>query len=303
MHDILVIGGGPAGMTAALYARRAGKQVLLLEKGTFGGQMTYSPRIENYPGFTSIGGTELADQMMQQILDQGAEVEMETVVRVEQLENGFRVFTEEANAYDARSLVIAAGAKHRQLGLPGEEEYIGNGISFCAVCDGDFYAGKEVAVAGGGNSALQEALLLSDVCGRVTIVQDLPALTGEGRLQQALAERENVRVLTNMRIESLIVEGGEFRGIEARQSDEKQVNIPCDGLFVAIGLVPDCEAFSPLVRLNEAGYIEAGEDCQTSRPGVFVAGDCRQKRIRQVATAIADGAVAALAACRYVDGH
>ena len=303
MYDILIVGGGPAGMTAALYARRAGKSALLLEKAAFGGQMTFSPRIENYPGFVSVSGIELADQMMQQIIEQGAEVEMETVTEVVPVEGGFLARTESGAEFSARAVVLAAGARHRLLGLPGEEELIGGGISFCAVCDGDFYAGREVAVAGGGNSALQEALLLSDVCSRVTIVQDLPNLTGEARLQEALAQRENVRVLTGMRIEGLLTGADGLTGLIARNAQGEAQEIPCDGLFVAIGLVPDCEPFAGLLTLNGDGYVPAGEDCLTDRPGVFVAGDCRAKRTRQVATAIADGAVAALAACRYIDGH
>ncbi|MBO5999765.1 MAG: FAD-dependent oxidoreductase, partial [Lachnospiraceae bacterium] len=198
--------------------------------------------------------------------------------------------------------VIAVGVKHRMLGLPGEEELVGEGISFCAVCDGDFYTGKDVCVAGGGNSALQEAVLLSDKCSSVTILQDLPYLTAEEKLQEAVRDRDNISIITDVAVTGLMTEGGEFTGVEITgRSDNEVKEIRCDGLFVAIGLIPENGPFEELAALNEYGYFDSDEQCLTGTPGIFVAGDCRSKQIRQLTTAAADGAVAALAACRYIN--
>ncbi|MBQ6165594.1 MAG: FAD-dependent oxidoreductase [Clostridia bacterium] len=303
MYDIIVIGGGAAGMTAALYAVRNGKTALVIEKAGFGGQITHSPKVENYPGTYSMSGNEFADAMLDQIMKQGAEIEIETVVSVADGGDKKIVCTEEGGEYEARAVVIATGVKHRMLGLPGEEELIGEGISFCAVCDGDFYAGKTVCVAGGGNSALQEAILLSEKCKEVILLQDLPRFTGEERLQQALFARENVRGIVSTKIEALVTEAGELRGVEYsdRDTGERQT-VACDGLFVAIGLIPENEPYKELAELNAWGYFDSDESCVTKTPGVFVAGDCRSKQVRQLTTAVADGATAALAACRYING-
>lgn len=303
MYDIIVVGGGPAGMTAALYALRNGKRVLVLEKNGFGGQIAYSPKVENYPGSLQLSGSELAEKMLDQILAQGAEVELEKAVSVEDLGDRKTVRTEEGGAYDCRALILAPGVKHRLLGLPGEEELIGSGISFCAVCDGDFYRDQTVCVAGGGNSALQEAILLADKCRQVILLQDLPEFTGEKRLQELLFRRPNVRTRVNVRITGLALEEGQLVGLETEDRITGQpIPEACDGLFVAVGLIPENEAFAGLARLDDFGYFASDESCATASPGVFVAGDCRSKRVRQVTTANADGAVAAIAACRYIDG-
>lgn len=303
MYDIIVVGGGPAGMTAALYALRNGKRVLVLEKNGFGGQIAYSPKVENYPGSLQLSGSELAERMLDQILAQGAEVELEKTVFVDDRGDHKTVRTEEGGAYDCRALILAPGVKHRLLGLPGEEELIGSGISFCAVCDGDFYRDQTVCVAGGGNSALQEAILLADKCRQVILLQDLPEFTGEKRLQELLFRRPNVRARVNVRITGLALEEGQLVGLETEDRITGQpIPEACDGLFVAVGLIPENEAFSGLARLDDFGYFASDESCTTASPGVFVAGDCRSKRVRQVTTANADGAVAAIAACRYIDG-
>lgn len=303
MYDIIVVGGGPAGMTAALYALRNGKRVLVLEKNGFGGQIAYSPKVENYPGSLQLSGSELAEKMLDQILAQGAEVELEKAVSVEDLGDRKTVRTEEGGAYDCRALILAPGVKHRLLGLPGEEELIGSGISFCAVCDGDFYRDQTVCVAGGGNSALQEAILLADKCRQVILLQDLPEFTGEKRLQELLFRRPNVRARVNVRITGLSLEEGQLVGLETEDRITGQpISEACDGLFVAVGLIPENEAFAGLARLDDFGYFASDESCTTASPGVFVAGDCRSKWVRQVTTANADGAVAAIAACRYIDG-
>ena len=303
MYDIIVVGGGPAGMTAALYAQRNGKSALVIEKNGFGGQMTNSPKIENYPGTEQISGNELADQMMGQIMAQGADIEIAEVTGITADGERKVVTTDDGEAYECKAVIIANGVKHRMLGLPGEEDLIGDGISFCAVCDGDFYTDKVVCVAGGGNSALQEAILLSDKCAKVIMLQDLPFFTGEQKLQDILFARDNVLTHVNKDITAMSSDKNGLRGIEItdRTSGVRQF-IACDGLFEAIGLIPENEAFANVAELNEYGYFATGEKCNTKTPGVFVAGDCRKKDIRQIATACGDGAVAALAACRYING-
>ena len=304
MADIIVIGGGPAGMTAALYALRNGKSVLILEKHGFGGQITYSPKVENWPGTAQMSGNEFADALLDQVMTQGAEVDLAEVLRVEDRGETKAVFTDDGKVHEAKALIIATGVKHRMLGLPGENELVGEGISFCAVCDGDFYSGQTVCVAGGGNSALQEAILLAGKCSKVIMLQDLPEFTGEKKLQEILFARENVEKRTGVKITGLETENGELRGVtvEKRESGEKET-VACDGLFVAIGLIPENEAFRELAALNSYGYFDSDEACTTKTPGVFVAGDCRSKNVRQLTTAAGDGATAALAACRYIDGQ
>ena len=300
MYDIVIVGAGPAGLTAALYARRMGKTVLVLEKSTFGGQITFSPKVENYPGTMQMSGNEFADRLVEQVLAQGADIEMETVTAVEDRGTVKLVITEEGS-HECRSVIIAAGVRHRQLGLPRENEFVGAGISYCAVCDGAFYKGQHVAVIGGGNSALQEAILLAETCSKVTIVQNLPFLTGEQSLQDVLATRKNIEVILGTVVTGLTGES-ELTGLELRKEESGETStLSVDGMFVAIGLEPVNEAFQNVAALDERGYFDTDEACVTRTPGVFVAGDCRRKGVRQITTAIADGATAALAACRYLD--
>ena len=302
MYDIIVVGGGPAGMTAALYALRNGKSALVIEKAGFGGQITNSPKVENFPGSLSISGNELADSMFSQIMEQGADIEIETVSEIKS-EGAMKVVcTEEGSRFECKAVILATGVKHRLLGLEGETDLIGEGISFCAVCDGDFYKNQTVCVAGGGNSALQEAILLSDKCAKVIMLQDLPHFTGEERLQKVLFARDNVQAFTGVKIEKLLAQGGELSGVEiVKTATGTRESIACDGLFVAIGLIPENEPFKALAALNDYGYFDADESCTTKTPGIFVAGDCRSKKIRQVTTAAADGTIAALAACDYIN--
>ena len=298
MTDIIIIGAGPAGLTAAIYALRAGKSVLLLEKGALGGQMTFSPKIENYPGFPAVSGNELADHMTEQALALGAEIELGEVTKLELVGDVKKVTTDDG-VYEARAVIVATGAKHRHLGLPDEESFIGSGVSFCAVCDGDFYRDGSVLVVGGGNSAMQEALLLSDVCRQVTMVQNLAFLTGEQALMQQIEAKKNVRVIFESVADAYLGDG-ECKGLRIRNTATGETtDLFADGVFVAIGLQPDTAAFADLLPL-ENGYVKAGETCETGIPGVYTAGDCRTKAIRQVTTAAADGAVAALAAVRYL---
>ena len=302
MYDILIIGGGPAGLTAAIYGLRAGKSVLVIEKGGFGGQIAFSPKVENIPGTQQISGAEFAEKLIEQTMALGADVELETVTAVKKDGAIFNVVTEEGSTFEGKSVILALGVKHRTLGLPGEAELIGNGISFCAVCDGAFYAGQDVAMIGGGNSALQEALLLSEVCNKVTIVQNLAFLTGEKKLADALATKDNVEIIYSTVVNNYLTKDGALSGIEVRNEETGALQtISVDGVFLAVGLQPENEPFAEFAQLNDWGYFDCGEDCCTKTEGIFVAGDCRSKRIRQVVTASADGAIAAMAACRYLD--
>ena len=302
MHDIIIVGGGPAGLTAAVYALRAGKSVLVVEKNSFGGQIAFSPKVENIPGTIAISGAAFAEQLVEQAMNLGADVELETVISARKQDGLFLVETEEGSTFTGRALILALGVKHRMLGLPGEAELIGNGLSFCAVCDGAFYTGQEVAMIGGGNSALQEALLLSEVCRKVTVVQNLSFFTGEQKLAQALMARPNVQVLFSTVVSAYHTENGSLKRLQLNHeiTGEESV-LDVDGVFLAVGLEPENQAFAHLAGLNPWGYFDCGEDCRTLTPGLFVAGDCRSKRIRQVVTAASDGAVAAMAACSYLD--
>lgn len=298
MYDIAIIGGGAAGLTAALYALRANKTVLVIEKGSFGGQITFSPLVENFPTRASMSGAELADALTEQVLSLGADVEVDTVLKIENNSEG-KTVVGEFGRYDAKAVIIATGAKHRMLGLERENDFVGEGISFCAVCDGAFYKDKQVAVIGGGNSALQEALLLSKLCSKVTIVQNLAFLTGEDKLQQQINAADNISVIFEATVKELVGETSLSAIVLNTKDGEETLEI--DGMFIAIGLIPQNEAFSDLIGLDSYGYADSDENCTTKTEGVYVAGDCRKKSIRQLTTACADGSVAALAACRYLD--
>ncbi len=300
MYDIIVIGAGPAGLTAALYALRADKTVLVLEKATFGGQITFSPQIENYPGFAKMSGNEFAEKLIDQVLNQGAEIEMENVTGIR--DNGdFKTVVTEDGEHDAKAVIIATGVKHRQIGLPNENELVGEGISYCAVCDGAFFKGQTVAVLGGGNSALQEAVLLSEGCEKVYVIQNLDFFTGEARLVEKLKAKDNVEFIMGTVISALNGNGSLESLTLRKESDGTESELKVNGLFVAIGLIPNNKMFADIAGLDEWGYIDSDESCLTKTEGVFVAGDCRKKQIRQITTAAADGSVAALAACRYSD--
>ena len=302
VYDIVIVGGGPAGLTAAIYGLRAGKTVLVIEKNGFGGQIAFSPKVENIPGTKVISGAEFADHLTDQAMALGADMELEKVVNVEKTADGFTVHTEEGSTFYGKTVILAVGVKHRTLGLPGEENLIGNGISFCAVCDGAFYAGQEVAMIGGGNSALQEALLLSEVCSKVTVVQNLGGFTGEKKLSDALMQKENVTAYFNTVVAGYETTDGALTGLKLHNDQTgEEFSIRVDGAFLAVGLMPENDPFAQHADLNNWGYFDSKEDCCTKTEGLFVAGDCRSKYIRQVVTASADGAIAAMAACRYLD--
>ena len=300
MYDIIVVGGGPAGLTAALYALRAGKSVLVIEKSTFGGQITWSPKVENYPAIPSVSGTELGDRLMAQAEAQGAEFELDEVISAELDGDVKRVKTDFGGEFEAKALIIAVGAKPRMLGLEREEELVGNGVCFCAVCDGAFYKNRPVAVTGGGNSALQDAVLLSDTCSKVYLIHRRATFRGEAKLVETLRSKDNVEFVLESSVTALHGEN-ELSGITVTNKDGASRDISVDGLFVAVGHAPDNGVFAQLMDLDEAGYAASDESCLTKTRGVFVAGDCRRKAVRQLTTAAADGSAAALAACSYID--
>lgn len=300
VYDIAVVGAGPAGLTAALYARRAGKTVVVIEKENFGGQITFSPKLENYPTAMAISGSEFAEKLMKQAEAHGTVLEMDNITAVEKTAEGFSL-KGEYGSYDAKSVILATGSKHRTLGIAHEAELTGHGVCYCAVCDGAFFRDQDVAVIGGGNTALQDAVFLSELCTSVTIVQNLPKLTGDPVLQEKIRKLENVSVICEATVDALLGDS-KLTGIRILRGAEKTPEVlSVTGMFVAIGQQPENEAFAALSKLDQTGYIISDENCSTDTDGIFVAGDCRTKAIRQVVTATADGASAALAACRYLD--
>ena len=279
MYDIVIVGGGIAGMTAAIYGLRAGKKVMLIEGTTFGGQITLSPHVENYPGIAGMSGN---------------------VTAVKKDGNHKIVVTEDGET-PCKSVILATGTTHRHLGIPKEKELIGAGISYCAVCDGAFFKGSDVAVVGGGSTALQDASFLSEYCSHVYVIHRRDEFRGEKRLLETLKQKENVTFVLDSIVSEIlgtdVVEGIEIQNKKTGEVMEQKVG----GIFIAVGQVPNNEAFEETVKLDDYGYILAAEDCRTSVPGIFAAGDCRTKEVRQLTTASADGAVAALAACKYIE--
>ncbi len=297
VYDIIIVGGGPAGLTAAVYAKRANKSVLVIEKGAFGGQITYSPKVENISGFSEISGNEFAEKLVDQAIFQGADFESCEVLGIK--DGKIKTVVTDGGEFEAKAVIIATGAKHRTLGVENEERFIGDGISFCAVCDGAFYKDATVGVVGGGNSALQEALLLSELAKKVYVIQNLDYLTGEDKLCEQLRGKINVEIITGTVVDSVIGEDT-FKGVNLDKNGQKS-ELTLDGLFIAIGLIPQNEPFTDVLELDGRGYAKTDENCLTKTDGIFVAGDCRTKKVRQVATACSDGAVCALAACEYVE--
>ena len=298
-YDIVIVGAGTAGLSAAIYAVRAGKSVIVLEATTYGGQIVNTPEVENYPGIQKISGFEFANNLYEQAKSLGAEVIYEKVIGIE-VNGEEKIVHTTKEDYQAKAVILATGAKNRPLGLEHEKEWIGAGISYCAICDGMFYRGKDVAVAGGGNTALENAIFLTNYCRKVYIIHRRDAFRGEEKLLQTLKEKPNVEFVLNANITRLIGEDGvDGVEVEDKNTHEKRV-IDVMGLFVAIGQMPENSEFINVVDLDKGGYIEAKEDCKTKTKGIFTAGDCRTKKVRQLATAASDGAIAALAACEYI---
>lgn len=300
MYDIGIIGGGTAGLTAAIYGLRAGKKVIVLEGLTYGGQIVNSPNVENYPGIASISGSEFSMNLLNQAISLGAETEMEKVIGIRE-EEGIKVIETNGKEYPCRTIILATGMTHRHLGIPKEEQLVGAGVSYCATCDGMFFRGRDVAVIGGGNTALQDAAFLSNYCNHVYLVHRREEFRGEKSLVKALETKENVEFVLNATVKD--IKGDNFvEGLILNQKlTGEELEIKVDGVFMAVGQIPRNEEFASLVKLDSAGFVLASEDCITSHPGIFAAGDCRTKEVRQLTTAAADGAVAALAACQYID--
>ncbi|MBO5486471.1 MAG: thioredoxin-disulfide reductase [Eubacterium sp.] len=304
MYDIIIIGAGTAGLSAAIYGVRAGKKVLILEEKNYGGQIINSPEIENYPGIRKISGYEFAKNLFEQATELGAEYRQERVTGIKDSGEKKEVLAKTASGeeknYETRTVILATGVKRRMLGVEREEELIGAGISYCATCDGMFFRGREVAVVGGGNTALEDAMFLSGYCKQVYVIHRREEFRGEDKMVQNLKEKENVTVLLNSVVTKLLgdkmLEGVLLKDVHTGKEQDLKVS----GVFVAIGQIPDNEAFADLVETDETGYIQASEDCETKVPGIYTAGDCRTKAVRQLATAASDGAVAALAACEYI---
>ena len=301
MTDVIIVGAGPAGLSAAIYTMRAGKSALVLEAATYGGQIINTPDIVNYPGIAHISGVEFSTGLYQQAKDLGAEVRFQRVLEIQDL-GDHKVVKTKKEDYSCRAVILATGAKNRPLGLENEQSLIGRGISYCATCDGMFFRNREVAVNGGGNTALEDALFLSNYCSKVTVIHRREGFRGSEESLARLRERENVNFVLNAVVSGLRSDGKGLHAVEVqdRQTGRKW-ELPVSALFVAIGQEPDNAAFQELVRLDPQGYIMADESCETGTDGIFTAGDCRTKKVRQLTTAAADGAVAALAACEYID--
>lgn len=299
MYDIGIIGGGTAGMTAAIYGQRAGKRTVIIEGAAFGGQITSSPNVENYPGIASVSGSEFSMNLLDQAMKLGAETVMEQVTGIRD-EGAVKVILTTEKEYPCRSVILATGVTHRHLGVPNEERLTGSGVSYCATCDGAFFRGRDVAVVGGGSTALQDAEFLSNYCRKVYLIHRRDEFRGEERIVKRLEEKENVEFILSATVREIIGDAAVERLILNSKKTGKQFKLEVSGLFIAVGHIPQNDAFADVVKLDGSGFILAAEDCVTSCPGIFAAGDCRTKEVRQLTTAAADGAVAALAACKYI---
>lgn len=302
MYDILIIGGGPAGLTAAIYAARAGKRTAILEREAAGGQIVSAPLVENYPGAPSVSGAELAGRMRAQAEALGAELLYTEAAGLEKTQTGFRVLCTDGTR-EARTVILATGASHRRLGLPGEELLTGCGVSYCALCDGAFYEGADVAVVGGGETALQDALFLASTCRSVTLIHRRDSFRAGAQLVSRAERQENIRILRGRTVEKLLWSDEALQGLLLTNLKTGQTErLDVEGLFVAVGQVPQSAPFADAVA-EENGYYLAGEDTKTSLPGVFAAGDGRKKQVRQLTTAVSDGTAAAIAAGRYLEAQ
>ena len=298
MKDIIIIGGGIAGLTAAVYALRSGKSVLLFEKKAYGGQISQSHAVENYPGFKNVSGAELSMTLHAQAKDFGCEFKNENVTKVTDGDTK-KVITNKGE-YEAKAVIFALGAEPRKSGLENEQSLIGRGLSYCAVCDGNFFRNRETMVVGGGSTAVQDALYLSEICKKVYLVHRRDAFRAEESLVAKLKEKDNVELV----LDSVLVSaeaGPLLKSVKVKNvktSEEREINV--NGLFLAIGQVPSTKDFADILPLDEYGYVIAGEDCKVS-DGIYIAGDCRKKPVRQLTTAAADGTVAATLVCEEID--
>lgn len=300
MHDIIIVGAGTAGLSAAIYGLRAGKSVLVLEQASYGGQIINTPEIENYPAIQKISGFEFATNLYNQAKNLGAEFAFEKVEGIED-KGQFKEVKTKDKSYEGKTVILATGAKNRSLGVEKEEELVGKGISYCATCDGMFYRGKVVAVNGGGNTAVEDATFLSDYVQKVYVIHRRDEFRADKAEVDRLTSKPNVELVLNSTVKRLESDASGLTGVVVANKDGEERTLKVDGLFVAIGQAPDNQAFSDLVELDGKGYISAEESTLTKTPGIFTAGDCRTKAIRQLATAASDGAVAGLAAVSYIN--
>lgn len=310
MYDVVIVGAGPAGLSAAIYTVRAGKSALVLEAGAYGGQIINTPDIENYPGIAHISGFDFATNLYNQAVELGAQVKFERVTGIEEPETGdtqpdegrVKLVKTSRGSYEAKSVILATGAKNRHLGLENEETLIGKGISYCATCDGMFFKDRTVAVNGGGNTAIEDAEYLSGICSKVYVIHRRDGFRADKKDLDRLKAKENVEFILNATVTKLNTVDGRLGSIEVTDKNTQESrDVEVSALFVAIGQMPDNSAFANVAQLDPSGYIVAAEDTRTGHEGVFTAGDCRTKNVRQLTTAASDGAVAALAACGYVD--
>ena len=299
MYDIIVIGAGPAGLTSAIYARRANKKVLVLEAKNYGGQIINTLDIENYPVEEHISGFDFATKLYNQAKNLGAEIIFEKAVDINNLGDKKEIITTK-NTYKTKTIIIATGSENRKLGLPNEDELVGKGISYCATCDGAFYKGKTVAVVGGGNTALEDALYLTDLVDKVYLIHRRDEFRGEEATVNLLKEKNNIEFKYNSNVTKLNA-NKRLESIEVTDNDGKTKTINIDGLFIAVGRIPENQNFAKLINLDKTGYVIANENCHTNIPGIFVAGDNRVKKLRQLVTATSDGAIAAVEAIKYVN--
>ena len=299
MYDIIIVGAGPAGLTAAIYARRASKKVLVLEAKIYGGQIVNTLDIENYPVEEHISGFDFATKIYNQAINLGAEINIEKVTEIKDLGNEKEVITNK-NSYKAKAIILATGSENRKLGLNKEDELVGKGVSYCATCDGAFYHKKKVAVVGGGNTALEDALYLSNIVDTVYLIHRREQFRGEEKTINLLKEKDNIKFIYNSNVTKLN-SNEKLESIEVTDKDGNKSTIEIDGLFVAVGRIPENQNFAKIINLDESGYIIAGENCHTNVEGIFVAGDNRVKEVRQLVTATADGAIAATEAIKYIN--
>ena len=300
MHDIIIVGAGTGGLSAAIDGLRAGKSVLVLEQASYGGQIINTPEIENYPAIQKISGFEFATNLYNQAKNLGAEFAFEKVEGIED-KGQFKEVKTKDKSYEGKTVILATGAKNRSLGVEKEEELVGKGISYCATCDGMFYRGKVVAVNGGGNTAVEDATFLSDYVEKVYVIHRRDEFRADKAEVDRLVAKPNVELVLNSTVKRLESDASGLTGVVVANKDGEERTLKVDGLSVAIGQAPDNQAFSELVELDGKGYISAGESTLTKTPGIFTAGDCRTKAIRQLATAASDGAVAGLAAVSYIN--
>ena len=300
MYDTIIVGAGPAGLTSAIYTCRAKKKTLVLEALSYGGQIINTLDIENYPAAPHISGFDFATKLYNQAKELGAEIVFEKVVDIKDNTDYKEVITKN-NTYKTKTIILATGAENRKLGLENESDLIGRGVSYCATCDGAFYKGKDVAIQGGGNTAIEEAIYLSDIAKTVYLIHRRDEFRAEETLINQLKEKENVKFILNSNVTKLNA-NEKLESIEVTNKDGQSTIINISGLFIAVGRVPENENFRKIIKLNEAGYVEAKEDCHTNVEGIFTAGDNRVKTVRQLVTATADGAVAATEAIKYING-